>query len=394
MENTQSLLQSIWSIKEKLDKDVEAGGRNFNIFKILKMESDEVKLHSAFIGELLNPKGKHKQGDMFLKLFFEKCLISISDFNTENIKVEIEKKVGKKTNESGGRIDILITDSSGKYVIIENKIYAGDQENQLLRYHNFGNEKIYKLLYLTLYGSKPSEESKGYLIENVDYFCISYKNEILEWLKICVEHLKDKPHPFLKPTIEQYINLVKYLTGQSVNKELKMNIIQQILNEDFVKNIEAFMTLKQVDLKQHLIEEILVKHQLNGIIDNKNTKNKLSEKYGGFYFKGKSEKLVVGFIFDEDNYKDFIYGIRFKDFNIEQTDKNILKSFLKEEFDKCGEKNIETTTNWAYRKKLNAEYGSFDSAQALINIKNGELANHIKSEVKRLFEIIDSINEK
>jgi len=36
----------------------------------------------------------------------------------------------------GGRIDIYI-ESNNKYIFIENKIYAEDQENQLLRYRNY-----------------------------------------------------------------------------------------------------------------------------------------------------------------------------------------------------------------------------------------------------------------
>jgi hypothetical protein len=36
-------------------------GESFNVFKLLKMETNEVKMHSAFIGDLLNPSGTHGQ---------------------------------------------------------------------------------------------------------------------------------------------------------------------------------------------------------------------------------------------------------------------------------------------------------------------------------------------
>lgn len=34
---------------------------------------------------------------------------------------------GQKTEESGGRVDICIENSIGQMIVIENKIFAGDQ---------------------------------------------------------------------------------------------------------------------------------------------------------------------------------------------------------------------------------------------------------------------------
>lgn len=46
--------------------------------------------------------------------------------------------------------------AEGKQIIIENKIYAVDQDNQLIRYHNFRKGNTVKLYYLTLDGCEPS----------------------------------------------------------------------------------------------------------------------------------------------------------------------------------------------------------------------------------------------
>lgn len=43
----------------------------FNVFEILKLQSNENRTHSAFIAELLNPHGSHLIGTTFLKLFLE-----------------------------------------------------------------------------------------------------------------------------------------------------------------------------------------------------------------------------------------------------------------------------------------------------------------------------------
>ncbi|HEY9543015.1 PD-(D/E)XK nuclease family protein [Prevotella sp.] len=44
-------------------------GETFNMFSILKMESNETATHSAFLAELLNPHGSHGCGSAFLSAF-------------------------------------------------------------------------------------------------------------------------------------------------------------------------------------------------------------------------------------------------------------------------------------------------------------------------------------
>jgi len=46
-----------------------ATGEQFNMFRVLGVGHLEVKTHSPILAELLNPKGKHGQGDVFLSLF-------------------------------------------------------------------------------------------------------------------------------------------------------------------------------------------------------------------------------------------------------------------------------------------------------------------------------------
>ncbi|WP_417601041.1 PD-(D/E)XK nuclease family protein [Owenweeksia hongkongensis] len=56
----------------------EANSEDFNIFSILNMETNEVKTHSTFLAELLNPHGSHSMGETFLQLFLNK--FEIKDF--------------------------------------------------------------------------------------------------------------------------------------------------------------------------------------------------------------------------------------------------------------------------------------------------------------------------
>src|SRR5688572_11747237 len=117
----QTLLDKIGIIDYKYDKLREQN--TFNIFSILRNKNDEVNLHSRFIGELLNPIGSHKLGNIFLNHFLK--LLNINTQGFEKATVHREYK----------DIDILIK-SGSKAIILENKIWAEDQEKQLERYNN------------------------------------------------------------------------------------------------------------------------------------------------------------------------------------------------------------------------------------------------------------------
>jgi len=221
----EHLLEKIKLINFKYDKVLNNSHSKFNVFSILRNESDEEKLHSTFIGELLNPKGSHGFGDEFLKLFCEITTEANQEikFNNEKNQVIIEKGIGNIRNNSteGGRIDIYISDGSTT-IAIENKIYAEDQYKQLLRYHNYiKNDINSRLIYLTLDRAEPSDDSKGNLKES-DYIKLSYKEDIRKWLELCKQKVVD--YPLLRETIQQYINLIKKLTGTSLDNNYIMDI--------------------------------------------------------------------------------------------------------------------------------------------------------------------------
>ncbi|NHB69164.1 PDDEXK-like family protein [Perlabentimonas gracilis] len=234
--NLRNFLDNVATISKKYEEIAKITGENFNVFKILRLTTNEVRTHSAFIAELLDPKGCHDQGDVFLRLFVVKLKLAEIDYTSA--KVEIEKYIGtvSENYDEGGRIDIIVTDGCGRAIIIENKIYAEDQKNQILRYHNYGEEKhktIFNILYLTLYGSDPSSESLNSRTD-IDFKCISYKSDIILWLESCKE--KALNHPTLRETLTQYIDLTKYLTNQLTNSKME-NEIEKLLGEtpDLIK---------------------------------------------------------------------------------------------------------------------------------------------------------------
>ena len=72
--NMQTLLRRIGEIQKKQivkQTEVKRRGENFNVFNVLGLWSEEVRLHSSMLAELLNPEGSHGCCEAFLKKFIE-----------------------------------------------------------------------------------------------------------------------------------------------------------------------------------------------------------------------------------------------------------------------------------------------------------------------------------
>lgn len=237
--NTKNLLSHVHNIKNKYDELAEYTGENYNIFNVLNIYHGELS-HSAIIGNLLNCEGKHGQKDVFLKLFLEEisklCKESeqekiLQGFETKNSKAEVEKYAGIVNHENGegGRIDILISDGKNN-IIIENKIWAGDQNLQLIRYNNYDLNA--PIIYLTLDGKPPSKASIQHekklknLIAGQEFVCVSYRENIKIWLEKCIKEMANKP--IIRESLNQYLVLVKQLTNQSTNSKMSQDIINYI----------------------------------------------------------------------------------------------------------------------------------------------------------------------
>lgn len=102
-------------------------GERYNLLSILGLSTFELK-HSAIIANLLDPQGSHGCGDAFLRAFFDVLAIPYPWAGDEQITSRREVYAGPVTDSTGGRIDILISGKSYG-LIIENKIYAEDQNN-------------------------------------------------------------------------------------------------------------------------------------------------------------------------------------------------------------------------------------------------------------------------
>lgn len=239
MKKKENLLKKVGELVQKAKELSILKGENFNIFQIFEMERDENRMHSRFIETLLNPKGCHDRGNVFLKLFL-KTISKEKYFEIlEKVNTKVEHSIGKvdisKGEEStGGRIDIYLWDGK-KSISIENKIDALDQPKQIIRYYNH-NKKNNEVYYLTKKGGEPSDkDSYGSLksnlnkdIEKPDFYCISYSETILEWLKKCQKETSD--YPIIRESIKQYIITIKRITGQLINQKMGKDITALVKN--------------------------------------------------------------------------------------------------------------------------------------------------------------------
>ena len=201
-------------LKNWHEKDKEVASR-FNLFSILKIDWKEVIVHTPLLSNLLNPMGTHSQGDLFYNEFImtvlpEKEWDFFLNITPEDLYVRDEESF------EDGQIDIFIRHKNKIapfVIIIENKIFAGDQYQQLTRYYNHAikrlsiNPEKVKLIYLTPIESMPGDLSieknlKDELIKSKTLLVISYQEHIIKWIKKCALLTKA---PVVKYSLEQYL---------------------------------------------------------------------------------------------------------------------------------------------------------------------------------------------
>lgn len=391
-----------------IKKKKEKRGEYFNIFEIMHAQSDEVHTHSAIIAALLDPKGIHGCGYAFLSLFMEKLFDSLKEeakfacydrLDLEECNIYVERYVGELTpdNEKGGRVDIVIEFKSVSKnqcyaVILENKIYANDQNKQLYRYKRFADDKYkgnYLIIYLTLDGHYPSKDSitgeEYTLKDGVDFYRMSYRDFILEWLSACKE--KASSVPTVRETITQYYNLIAKITNQNMETSTREELINILAND---KNISAVFKINQVynDVLNRICNTTLLK-QIKEIADDLNLDYKCEQtdwckRWNGQFFFSKPEwkYFYIGFEFMRDNLSDFNYGIRYKN-----------------ESEKGSQKDIEAEI----RKRLNGgkqnswwvsfkpfKYSNWDDDVFKL-LYEGEIKSEIKQNIENLLEILKGI---
>jgi hypothetical protein len=245
----------------KAIKEAHLKPETFNLFTVLRSDSDEVRLHSRFLRALLDTQGEHTCGDEFLRAFLIE--LGVTEFDCNDIEVFNEYQ----------NIDVYVKNRAKQVIILENKIYAGDQPKQLSRYYNVAKEEGCKdqniwILYLTLDGDEPEKQSFEEIPETFrsspNYKCISYKYFIKPWLNKCLRIAALSPA--IRESIAQYTELISKLTGTNQSMEymdklkkllLKDNNMTYVddINEAYLENLIDLQLLLWNDINDYVINE-------------------------------------------------------------------------------------------------------------------------------------------
>ena len=399
----QSLLHKVNQLvqEEKILKaEKERRGENYNIFEVMHAQGDEVFTHSAIIASLLNPRWNHGCKSTFLRIFVDHLKESLSnvdfsfDTDLEKCHVYVEYNIGNisSESESGGRIDIIIqSEKRDNAIIIENKIYAGDQKKQLYRYMNYAQThyKSYVLLYLTLDGHVPSNDSTSgdmfSMEEGKDFYCIDYKSFIRDWLISCKE--KAASSPVVRETITQYYNLILKLTNQDMESSTKEKLVDLLANKD---NIAAMFKIRSVHIDVlNRICNTTLKEQMQEIANELKmvcicSTTDWSKQYSQFFFaKLEWKHFWIGFEFMGNDLKNFNYGVRY----ISQLDKENAKDEYKEISRRLGGKNNEW---WASYKPFKDP--DWNEDVVFEHLFDGTIKTEITNNVKELCKELEGID--
>lgn len=251
----RSVAPGIEKLAACYERDTRARSR-FNLFTILWPAHYEVQLHTKFLTHLLDPRGDHGYGHRFLWLFIKTLAETHMPAHDDepgtpalrSVVSEFPLKptvasVGPKNTDGYGNIDILIECCGWGVIVIENKIWAGDQEDQLARYaqyianeHRGGNSL---LLYLTRYGT-PSPSAGDTCAK---YYRISYREHILPWLESCRQEIAE--HPDVGHALDQYRDVVYQIIGERPPMEERyMSELTNILMQHpaIIENIDRVIT--------------------------------------------------------------------------------------------------------------------------------------------------------
>lgn len=410
-------LKELNLIRKKYQTITEREER-FNIFSTLHKVHDERRLHSRFISVLLQTNGTHGHKTIFLKEFTSQ----IEDLNNFIINENTQVFPRENDKKENNNIDILILNNKEKQcIIIENKIYAGDSNissgGQLERYinHAINKENIPKenvfVIYLTIDGHEPSDESIGKYKKFENLFIYSYEYLLLPWLTECLKHVISEP--FLRESLLQYQKLITKMTGNSSSEDERIAYKKLIGsskdNMDSTKKlIENFKHIKRHSVYGFWsnLQDLIVADDTYELVKPFDRNNVSSQKKNNCitdlthyetYRKGQKnkQKCIINFKTKEGvfisvrfsaNYDHFYFGIS-QDNNLEIGLSKII-SDLSNEFEEYRK------TDWMPLLKVfnnDIKFNNFSKSLTfnLINTeKNIELAKNAFGELKKLTDRI------
>lgn len=285
-------------IKEHVIEEIRLKKRKipfpFNILHIFKNHTNEVK-NSTLLKEILNTE----INGTCLRVDFIQYLNTLFNW-TLDIQaiqpVEIEKYC-----DNSGRIDLFI-EGKNFTLIIENKIDAGDQPQQLKRYIESVRDEYVKdtyVIYLTRWGYTPSENSLPVPLRNElgKKFRLLKHGNIGQWIELLLEKDEyaciktNQAYKYLYSGLLQFMHTELLLSNMTqednVTKEVIKSILQKYFSENGKTTLSDLEGYKSIFCNaEAVIAEMIKKEQCNNFFKDNNV-----EKY--FSFADKIVKIVM-----------------------------------------------------------------------------------------------------
>ena len=282
----ESLLQSVesfYDLNAQLSiqniENNKQGGIGFNLFCLISPIYHRENLHSDMIAEFLNAESLHGQGCKFIDIFLDLLIQGGAKLDKKNYFAPVVER-------ERGRIDVLLFDDTSKHcVIIENKIAnAIDMNRQIPKYLDYMEEEgftIDAVVYLPLNENKSPDKSTwsetdcdrvAPVLQIIPAYSLSNKHNLVDgWLKPSMD-LCDNDD--CKLVLKQYIELIKYLKSDYMDRQLIEKFIANLSDNDNLNTLRSILDMAD-DSNTFLTEDILDNIKMPDRLKSSFTPNKI-----------------------------------------------------------------------------------------------------------------------
>lgn len=321
----------IGTLKEARSRFADQLAPDFNIFDYLR--TDEMGF-SKCLADLLDPKGPHGQGRVFLDEFMRIIKAGWYIDSPQTPKVATEKSIPavqapdvtpEEPISAPRRIDIYLDFNHG-VVGIENKPKAGDQPKQLETYASHlekitdGQPTKKNWLLIFLSDREPSENSiskddRSKFEANGNYVQLSY-SKLTEWLDFCSSKSKAL-------TVRIFIEELSKFVRTRVMREMDMieeNEVRNLILKD--NKLEAAFAIRgainavKKELLKKFLKDLKGKLEASSLVLVSDDLDKLlaelceMKAYVGFEVKkDNGQDMNLRFSFESRNLNSFTWGI-------------------------------------------------------------------------------------
>jgi hypothetical protein len=236
-------------------------------------------------------------------------------------------------------------------------------------------------------GSLPSDDSRGYLLLDKDFKCLSYRTDIINWLEACRKEVAILP--LVREAISHYINLIKYLTNQTTNHQMEDELT--ILMQENLKS--SFAIAGNLQNATQMVATAFCNKIISAINDiglDCSCNIDFKTNYTGIWIWNPKWKYInIGFQFHSKN-RNMIFGFTVKSINgnnpitINDKLKLALKALPNNE-KKIGEW-------WPWFNYMESEFGDWNRIEAFNAIADGRMLKLLVEKTLMLVEMTEGID--